>query len=389
MATRLVIGATQSVAVTFYSGETAVDADIPDTGVTYSIVHVNGWVVTPPGTVAQHGTTGSGTYSATVTAQSVPADLIVTYTGLFGGATRTVTEYVKVVGSFFADLTEIRALDGLSNTSIYTTAKLIEARETAEALLEQATGRHWTRKYAREVLDGDQKYRRGLMVTDNFYFIQLSRRLGLVNVHPRTVLFVGVDDNAGRIVTDGVTTNNSAVITSATANFSSVTDINMLVTGPGIPQYATISSIQSATQATLSTNATLSGSNVTLNLGAGEYSNGIIAQTDVPMGYKLYPGGEIERLLTSSGWPRGVDNIVIEYVYGEDAPPYDMKRAFLQLVRHMLLQDTSRIPDNARSMTTPDGMFELGLAVGWQKPTGLPYVDSVIERYGEIQQVIA
>lgn len=389
MATRLVIGATQSVSVTFYSGETVVDADVPDTGVTYSITHVNGWVMTPAGTIATHAGTGTGTYSASVPAQLTPADLIITYTGVFGGSTRTVSEYVKIVGGFFADLSEIRALDGLSNTTTYTTANLIEKREIAEALLEHATGRHWTRKYAREVLDGDQKYRRGLMVTDNFYFIQLSRRLGLINVHPRTVLFVGFDDTSGRIVTDGVTTNNSAVITSATANFSLSTDLNMLVTGPGIPQYATIISVQSPTQATLSANATITATGVTLNLGGGEYSNGIIAQTDVPLGYKLYPGGEIERLLSSGGWPRGVENVVIEYIYGEDAPPYDMKRAFLQLVRHMLLQDTSRIPDNARSMTTPDGVFELGLATGWQKPTGLPYVDSVIERYGEIQQVIA
>lgn len=391
MASRIVAGVPQTVTRTFYTPgtETATDADTPSTGVTVSVAHVNGYVVLPPGTQATHGANGSGQYSVVIPAQSTVADLIVTWTGTFSGSTWTVKDYVKVVGSYFFEIAELRAMDGLSNTNAYPAAALINARESAETLFEQATGRHWTAKYAREVLDGDQKYRRGLMVTDNFYFIQLSRRLGLANPHPRSLLFVGFDDNAGRIVTDGVTTSGSNVITSATANFSTSTDLGMLVTGPGIPLYATIASIQSSTQATLSSNATISATGVSLNLGGGEYSNGIIAQSDVPSGYKLYESGEIERLLTSGGWPRGVENVVLEYVHGEDLPPADIKRASLKLARHILLEDTSRTPDNARSMTTDAGVFELGMATGWQHPTGIPYVDSVIERYGEIQQYIA
>lgn len=390
MATRIVAGVPQAVTRTFYTPGTEGTVDA-DAGVTVSVVHVNGYVVLPAGTAATHnGSAGSGSYSITIPAQATVADLIVTWTGTFGGSAWNVTDYVSVVGSYFFELAELRAMDGLAgNAGSYPTSALINARENAETLFEQATGRHWTRKYARETLDGDQKYRRGLMVTDNFYFIQLSRRLGLANAHPRTLLFVGFDDYAGRIVTDGVTTITSPIITSATAAFTANTDIGMLVTGAGIPQYATIASVQSATQATLSANATASGSGVSLNLGGGEYSNGIISQSDVPGGYKLYSSGEIERLLTSSGWPRGVENVVLEYVHGENLPPPDMKRAALKLARHMLLEDTSRTPDNAKSLQTDVGQFELGTASGWQRPTGLPYVDAVIERYGEIQQYIA
>jgi len=69
----------------------------------------------------------------------------------------------------------------------------------------------------------------------------------------------------GRTVTDGVTTISTPGVTSATANFSSL-DVGHNIAGTGIPVGTTILSVQSATQATMSANATASGSALSLTL---------------------------------------------------------------------------------------------------------------------------
>lgn len=67
--------------------------------------------------------------------------------------------------------------------------------------------------------------------------------------------YIGTQENAA--FPDVVLTNASAVITSATAQFRSH-DVGKVVAGTGIPGGATIASVQSVTQATLSANATSS-----------------------------------------------------------------------------------------------------------------------------------
>lgn len=66
-------------------------------------------------------------------------------------------------------------------------------------------------------------------------------------------------------VTDGVTTNGSATVTSATAAFT-FSDIGAGISGTGIPAGATIAGVTSATSITLSANATATGTGVTLTL---------------------------------------------------------------------------------------------------------------------------
>ena len=82
-----------------------------------------------------------------------------------------------------------------------------------------------------------------------------------------------------RSVTDGVTTNGSATITSATAAFSQ-DDVGKPISGTGIPAATTILSVQSATSATLSANATATGTGVTFTFGltltAVSYPSGIM-----------------------------------------------------------------------------------------------------------------
>jgi hypothetical protein len=89
---------------------------------------------------------------------------------------------------------------------------------------------------------------------------------------------VGTREIDYRVVTDGVTTSGSADITSATALFNA-SDVGNPISGTGIPAAATILSVQSATAATLSANATASGTGVTFTLGialaAASYPSGI------------------------------------------------------------------------------------------------------------------
>jgi hypothetical protein len=69
-----------------------------------------------------------------------------------------------------------------------------------------------------------------------------------------------------RLVTDGVTTSGSAAITSASAAFNA-SDVGNPISGTGIPAGATILSVQSATAATLSANASASGTSISFTLG--------------------------------------------------------------------------------------------------------------------------
>lgn len=69
-----------------------------------------------------------------------------------------------------------------------------------------------------------------------------------------------------RTVTDGVTTDTDATVTSATAAFT-VADIGETITGTGIADRATIASVTSATEIELSAVATATGTGITFTIG--------------------------------------------------------------------------------------------------------------------------
>jgi hypothetical protein len=100
----------------------------------------------------------------------------------------------------------------------------------------------------------------------------------------RTPLVVGTINKAivdygargTRTVTDGVTTNASATLTSATAAFSSQ-DVGNPITGTNIQAATTISGVTNATTVTLSKTATASGSGVTFKV----YGDGNRTLTDM------------------------------------------------------------------------------------------------------------
>jgi len=76
---------------------------------------------------------------------------------------------------------------------------------------------------------------------------------------------------------------------------------------------------------------------------------------------------------------QGGQELVIEYTWGNEQCPSDLKQAMLKLARHYLLSTDSSIPDRARMMQTQFGMFIMDVA-SENKPTGLPEVDSVLVR---------
>jgi len=100
--------------------------------------------------------------------------------------------------------------------------------------------------------------------------------------------------------------------------------------------------------------------------------------------YTLFPWGGIDR---DSGvyWPvptTDAANVVVEYTYGYDAPPADLRQAFLTYCRYLLLDTRSRIPDRASVMSTDMGTFQL-VTAGFRRPTGLPEVDAVLNDYDQ------
>lgn len=85
-----------------------------------------------------------------------------------------------------------------------------------------------------------------------------------------------------RTVADGVTTNTSTTVTSATAAFVQ-DDVGKPISGTGIPAGAYLASVESGTSATLSAAATASGTGVTFTVGVAltspSYASGIAPMT--------------------------------------------------------------------------------------------------------------
>lgn len=79
-------------------------------------------------------------------------------------------------------------------------------------------------------------------------------------------------------------------------------------------------------------------------------------------------------------WTEGVSNVVLEYEYGSDAPPTELKRAALQRFRWLATQPRSGIPDRATSFQAAEGGFYQLDTAGVSR-TGIPDVDAAYTRY--------
>lgn len=146
---RILVNQAATLTATFYSGETA--ADPGGTTATVTVYRGDGTVLVGP-VAATHN--GAGTFTYTLAAQTQLNNLTAVWTGTDGSQRTT---YHQIVGGFYAELAEIRALEGLSNASKYPTSALEAARTQAESRFEWATRVAWVPRYYRETLDGNNR----------------------------------------------------------------------------------------------------------------------------------------------------------------------------------------------------------------------------------------
>jgi hypothetical protein len=99
-------------------------------------------------------------------------------------------------------------------------------------------------------------------------------------------------------------------------------------------------------------------------------------------GWGLYDHGLIVRdsgVFTSSVVGR---NVVVSGTAGATTtPPAAIKSACLDIARQWILDKVSRIPDGAMSITNEFGNIALAQPIGPRQPTGLPQVNSILNRH--------
>jgi hypothetical protein len=76
----------------------------------------------------------------------------------------------------------------------------------------------------------------------------------------------------------------------------------------------------------------------------------------------------------------GRGNVVVEYEYGLDHPPSDLRRAAFVRFKNFATVERSSIPDRALSWTSSDGTtYRMSIPDAYR--TGIPYVDGIYGRY--------
>ena len=164
----------ETLSVTFYSGETATDAD---GAVTIGIVDSAGATVVAAGTSTTSA--GSGVYTYALAAQSNLKELTATWSGTWGSA-MTFDTHHEVVGGFYTVPAEVRAMDSISGESTtFTAADVVEAITYATAIIDDYTGASWVQRYQRDLLNGS-----------NGQTIKVRR------MFPQTLLAASVDGTA-------------------------------------------------------------------------------------------------------------------------------------------------------------------------------------------------
>lgn len=79
-------------------------------------------------------------------------------------------------------------------------------------------------------------------------------------------------------------------------------------------------------------------------------------------------------------WTEGVQNVVVEYEYGNDAPPADLKSKVMIRFRQLLNLNKTGVPERAQSYTVDSGgTYRLSQPGAYE--TGSPEVDAAYWRY--------
>lgn len=131
---RIVTDAPATLSVTFTEADE--DPASADGNVTVTVVDAEGVTV-----VDNQNCSGSGgTYTRLISGIAEPTQLTATWGGTFGGAAVTATTKVEVVGARLATVPQVRALEGLDDTTVFPTAVLEEAIEYAEDVIDDYCG---------------------------------------------------------------------------------------------------------------------------------------------------------------------------------------------------------------------------------------------------------
>jgi hypothetical protein len=379
--------ATFSLTLYPQDSETATDPD--SSTVYFTLMHQNGSTLVARSLATR---TGPGVYAYTVPPIGQLANAIATWDYAVGSVAASTVQYVVVIQSHYIELADIRSLDGIGGASAYPTAMLVEKRDNAETLFEAATGVFWTPHYVLDVLDGDPNYRIALQsaVRDVIDYIPY-KRLVLTERYPSKLL---------TLLLDGVMTVNNlpcvGTITAATAtSFTDSTKTRQLNQDNG--QNVNIG--PNLYYGNITGNTATSGTVWTVSDGFTDNEGDPIASqahTIVPTlgdaytipaaisaDYMIYTSGELEAQIGIAAFPRGMQNVQVEYIAGQNYMPADLWEVLAYYIRYLVLHTNSRIPDRSTSMTNEFGTFRIGQANAWQNPTGISEVDAVLMRYGE------
>jgi hypothetical protein len=160
----------------FYSAGVLVDADA---SVVVDITRADGTVfATGAATTKPPATTGI--YRYTLAPQASLEYFTLDFYGTFGGVVQHHPPiHADIVGAFYMAVADLRALDGLTNSTTFPQEKLEEARQWFEDVAEIFCGFAFVPRFERELLDGDG-----------------SGTLTLKRAFPRVVLSAKIDGTA-------------------------------------------------------------------------------------------------------------------------------------------------------------------------------------------------
>lgn len=171
MAEHITTGVASTIGATFYNDEDPATA----TGdVEVTIVDPWSAVVVDAATATS---AGEGRYTHTLDAQTAPTLLTATWSGTFGGSTRTATTRVEVAGGIYPTIGELRTISDISNADTYTTDDLKRVRNQFIAKAERHCGYSFVPRFRLDDLTGLG-----------------ARALPISNRYPRAVSRIDIDD---------------------------------------------------------------------------------------------------------------------------------------------------------------------------------------------------
>lgn len=151
MEKRILVGGGATISRTFYNFESEIPANA-NNGVAYTLARLDGTLLAS-GQATWSGL--QGIYNVIIPPQPKPDRLVLTWSGAFGAAeAQQQVDYIDVAGGFYFDLAELRAMNGLSDTTTFPTQSLAEARRVTEDLIEAYCRVAFVQRFNRELLDG-------------------------------------------------------------------------------------------------------------------------------------------------------------------------------------------------------------------------------------------